>query len=428
MAFRRLVILLMFITVAKVANSQTSFAPLVEELMPTVVNISTDVKTSVDAPDVLDNLIFDEVNRETLGSGFIVDDKGHIATNLHVIENADKISVITSNGSVYNATIIGQDSQTDIALIKIDAKEKLSAVVFGDSDATKVGDWVLAIGNPFGLGSSVTAGIVSAKARDISDGPYNTYIQTDASINQGNSGGPMFNINGEVVGINTAMFSNSGNSVGVGFALPSNELKWILKELAEKQKVERSWLGIELKKATTKDGVSGLVITSFADVDAAKNNKLEIGDMILEYNSKKAESLKSFSYDVSRMPVGSKIELVLWRNKELIKQDVQVWPMTNKKNELDKNSSKVIGTYYQELGVYLNNNEITGFDNNSEMASKGALTGDKIIKINNKDVLENVDIKNLIENAQMDDMPVKIELTDNENKKYFIELQLDRKG
>ncbi len=332
-----LVLLLMFFINIGAANAQISFAPLVEELMPTVVNISTDIKKTEDSPEVLNNLIFDEKDRENLGSGFIIDSQGYIATNLHVIENANKISVITSNGEVYDAALIGQDKKTDIALVKINVEDTLSSVVFGDSDMVKVGDWVLAIGNPFGLGSSVTAGIISAKSRDIGDSPYNNYLQTDASINQGNSGGPMFNIDGEVVGINTAIFSNSGTAVGVGFALPSNDVKWILQELKENGSVQRSWLGVELKKATAKEGLSGFVIVSFIDMNLAKRNGFEIGDMILEYDSNKSASLKDFSYYISRLEPQTEVKVKLWRNGEIMELNVIVENKDNNENKISEN-------------------------------------------------------------------------------------------
>ncbi|MBQ7303465.1 MAG: trypsin-like peptidase domain-containing protein [Alphaproteobacteria bacterium] len=264
MDFKKLVFCLSLIVSCKV-NAQTSFAPLVEELMPAVVSISTNVAHKNDAPDVHDDLIYENYQREILGSGFVFSDDGYIVTNAHVISDADTISVITNENDSYNADIVGIDEKTDIALIKVNADKKLNSVVLGNSDEVNVGDWVLAIGNPFGLGNSVTAGIISAKSRDIGDNSYNDYFQTDASINQGNSGGPMFNINGEVIGINSAIFSASGNGVGVGFALPSNDVAWIINQLKNNKKVVRSWLGIELKPVKTKNNVYGLVITSAVD-------------------------------------------------------------------------------------------------------------------------------------------------------------------
>lgn len=375
----------MFCAVTFGANAQTSFAPLVEELMPMVVNISTDIEIEKDAPEVKNSLIFEEKNRENLGSGFIVDKQGHIATNAHVIEKASKISVVTSEGKVYKAEVVGQDGKTDIALIKIEPEESLTAVVFGNSDEAKVGDWVLAIGNPFGLGSSVTAGIISAKSRDISDSPYDNYFQTDASINQGNSGGPMFNINGEVIGINTAIFSNSGNSVGVGFALPSNEVKRIVTELKDKGKVTRSWLGIELKKAITKDGLSGVVITSFIDENLAKLNGFEVGDMLLELNFKPIVSLKSFLYDISVLAPLTKANLKIWRDGKIFEQTatVDVWVQESAENK--KVAQIQNGVLCPELGTYFDGFKVVGFVQNSQMKLKGVSVSDEIVKINGKD-------------------------------------------
>ena len=278
------------------ARAQTSFAPLAERLMPSVVNISTRQQEEKDTPDVKNDLLFASPDgRTALGSGFVISEDGYIATNYHVIEGAQKISVVTFDNKVYEAEVSGTDAKTDIALIKIGTEVPLPAVEFGDSDRVKIGDWVLAIGNPFGLGSSVTAGIISAKSRDIDSGPYDDYLQTDASINQGNSGGPMFDMEGKLIGINTAIFSTVGNSVGVGFALPSNQAEWVLDELKNKGKVERSWLGITVKQTQTETGVSGLAVVSFADDIIAEQDNLQIGDIILSVNNQPVSTAKAFS-------------------------------------------------------------------------------------------------------------------------------------
>ena len=231
-----------------------SFAPLVEELLPGVVNISTLRTEPVNSEkaDVLsaneyirDYFLQDEGGKTSLGSGFLIDSKGYIVTNNHVIDKANEIIVTLYDDSQYNAVVIGSDKMTDLALIKIEADKPLPFVEFGNSDELKVGDWILAIGNPFGLGGSVTAGIVSAKSRDIDAGSYDNFIQTDASINQGSSGGPMFNMQGKVVGINTAIFSSTGASMGVGFATPINLSKFVIEQLVQKGKVERGWIGIK---------------------------------------------------------------------------------------------------------------------------------------------------------------------------------------
>src|SRR3546814_632483 len=186
----------------------------------------------------------------SLGSGFIIDPSGYIVTNHHVIADADAVEVVLSDGTSLDATIVGSDKDTDLALLKVEAKKPLPSTAWGDSDATRIGDWVVAIGNPFGLGGTVTAGIVSARSRDINAGRYDNFIQTDAAINKGNSGGPMFNIDGEVIGVNTAIFSPSGGSVGIGFATPSSMAKNIIAQLRENGEVQRGWLGVRIQNVT----------------------------------------------------------------------------------------------------------------------------------------------------------------------------------
>ncbi|MBQ8436627.1 MAG: trypsin-like peptidase domain-containing protein, partial [Alphaproteobacteria bacterium] len=239
---QKLLILLSLIFNTHVASAQSvnffSFADLVEKLTPSVVNISTSSKAQSDD------------KQSTLGSGFILDKEGYILTNSHVVDNAKDITAILHDNTPLSAVIIGTDKQTDIALIKVDTTHPLFPVQLGNSETIRVGDWILAIGNPFGLGGSVTAGIISAKSRDIASGPYDSYIQTDASINQGNSGGPMFNLQGEVIGINTALFSTTGANMGIGFAIPINQAHFIIKQLKEHGKVNRSWIGLKIQTQT----------------------------------------------------------------------------------------------------------------------------------------------------------------------------------
>ncbi|MBQ8870904.1 MAG: trypsin-like peptidase domain-containing protein [Alphaproteobacteria bacterium] len=420
---KKIILVFLFQFVVLTAKAQTSFAPLVEELMPMVVNISTDVEIEKDAPEVQNSLIFEEKNRENLGSGFVVDEQGYIVTNAHVIEKASKISVVTSDGKVYKAEVVGQDSKTDIALIKIKPAKSLTAVVFGNSDEAKVGDWVLAIGNPFGLGSSVSAGIISAKARDIAQNSYTNYFQTDAAINQGNSGGPMFNINGEVIGINSAIFSSSGDSVGVGFALPSNEVKRIVEELKSKGKVIRSWLGIELKKATTADGISGLVITSFTDEKLAKNNGFEIGDMILELNSNPVVSMKSFCYDISVSEPDSKVKLKIWRDGKIIEQTAKLGIMQEKVSENKKEIQIPTGEFYSELGAYFDGLKVTGFDKESVLISNGVSIGDEVVKINGNDIISVDDFNFIIKDSYLSQGSLRFDMIDANNQAYFVVLK-----
>ncbi len=421
MDFKKLVFGLSLIVSFNV-NAQTSFAPLVDELMPAVVSISTNITHKNDTPNVRDDLIYENYQREILGSGFVFSDDGYIVTNAHVISDADTISVITNENDSYNADIVGIDEKTDIALIKVNSDKKLNSVVLGNSDEVNVGDWVLAIGNPFGLGNSVTAGIISAKSRDIGDNSYNDYFQTDASINQGNSGGPMFNINGEVIGINSAIFSASGNGVGVGFALPSNDVAWIINQLKNNKKVVRSWLGIELKPVKTKNNVYGLVITSALDEKIVKNNGLEVGDIILEINKEQISSPKKFMQTISKLTPETDAELTLWRNNNVINQIVKVKISPNK--SLNKKILLENGEYIQELGIYIVDNKITAFDKQSQLKLNGATIGDKIIKVNNEPIKNAETLKFYISIAKSAKENIVLDMEDTNQEMYFIELNI----
>ncbi len=315
-----------------------SFAGLVEKLLPGVVNIST-VRASAEEtlkPDIIsandyirDYFLRDEGGRTSLGSGFLIDAKGYIITNNHVIDGADEIEVTLSDDRHFKAEVIGADKMTDLALIKITTDEPFAFVNLGNSDDLKVGDWILAIGNPFGLGGSVTAGIVSAKSRDIDAGSYDNFIQTDASINQGSSGGPMFNMQGEVVGINTAIFSSNGGSMGIGFATPINLSKFVVEQLRAKGKVERGWLGLKVisnkeeialsENQTVKGGVA--VSSLSVDAPAAKAG-IEVGDIIIAFNGAEVKDAKDFSRRVAETKVGTPVILRVWRNGRL--QDISL--------------------------------------------------------------------------------------------------------
>ncbi len=306
-----------------------SFADLAEKLIPTVVNIST-----IQQPDQINipaegsnggGEYYDPLEgRVALGSGFIISEDGYIITNYHVIENAEVVNVVLFDNTEVEADIIGGDEKTDIALIKIEPPFELDKVTFGDSDAIRVGDWVLAIGNPFGLGGSVTAGIVSAKSRDIAAGPYDNFIQTDAAINQGSSGGPMFNTKGEVIGINSALFSTSGNNMGIGFAIPINIVEWIVKQLEQSGEVKRGWIGIRVqpnsknlaRSLNLKDS-QGIIVSGISENGPAAKAGLQAGDVIISLGQTEINSCKDFSRLIAEMPAGSEAQLVIWRNQEI---------------------------------------------------------------------------------------------------------------
>ena len=296
---------------ADVAVTQASIPDLVERLSPTVVNIST---TKV----IKNPLTGRDFSQKGLGSGFIISDDGYIFTNNHVVVNADKIKVKLANGKEYDAEIKGKDANTDLALIKITAPAKLPYARLGDSDRSRIGEGVIAIGNPLGLDHTVTAGIISAKGRVIGAGPYDNFIQTDASINPGNSGGPLCNLAGEVVGINTAIVAQAQ---GIGFAIPINMAKEILEDLKTSGKITRGWLGVTsqditddmLQNLKLKDRQGALVGNVFAG-DAADQAGIKIGDVILEIAGKTVKDDRELGQIVATLHIGSKVEIKIFRN------------------------------------------------------------------------------------------------------------------
>jgi serine protease Do len=318
------------------------FSQLAGHLVGVVVNVSTtqapaqQPKAQEPAPaspsTSLDDLFRDFFGDKSapgtprvasLGSGFIIDPSGLIVTNAHVIANADQITVTLSDDTALQAQVIGRDAVTDLALLKVDAKTPLPAATWGDSSKAKVGDWVLAIGNPFGLGGTVTAGIISATARDIHSGPYDDYLQTDASINRGNSGGPMFNLGGEVIGINTAIYSPSGGSIGIGFAVPAALAQPIIEQLKATGKVERGWIGARIQPVTDEiaeslglDKAHGALIAAIDPASPAADAKLLPGDVILAYDGKPIERSRQLPRLVADTAPERAVKLVVWRDSK----------------------------------------------------------------------------------------------------------------
>jgi serine protease Do len=267
----------------------------------------------------------------SLGSGFVIDPSGLIVTNNHVIASAEQIAVTLSDDTTLQAEVIGRDAVTDLALLKVEPKAPLPAAIWGDSNKTKVGDWVLAIGNPFGLGGSVTSGIISATARDIHSSPYDDFLQTDASINRGNSGGPMFNLAGEVIGINTAIFSPSGGSIGIGFAIPSALARPITDQLKTIGKVERGWIGARIQPVTEEiaeavglDKPRGAMIAAIDPSSPAAQAKLQPGDVILSYDGKPIERSRQLPRLVADTPPDKAVKLTMWRDGKEQELDLKV--------------------------------------------------------------------------------------------------------
>jgi serine protease Do len=326
-----------------------SFAELAGRLVPTVVNIATTETVKAGSPDEtlpdlpkgspLQDLFKDFLDKEkshphrvaALGSGFVIDPSGLIVTNNHVIDGADEVSVTLSDGTVLPATIVGRDDKTDIALLRVHPKEPLPFAHFGDSDRAHVGDWVIAIGNPFGLGDSVTAGIVSARNRDLSAGPYDDFIQTDAPINRGNSGGPLFDMDGNVVGVASAIFSPSGGSVGVGFAIPSDMVRLVVAQLRQYGQARRGWIGVRIQDVTgdIADSLglpskSGALVADVTKGGPAAKAGLRGGDLITAFDGKPIADSRMLPRLVAETPVGKAVKVDLVRKSKPESMDVTV--------------------------------------------------------------------------------------------------------
>ena len=319
-----------------------SFADLAEGLMPSVVNISTTTTiTSRSNPfpfefppgSPLEDMFKDfgtpeQRKTSALGSGFIISEDGMVITNNHVIQGAEDIFVRVNGDKNIKAKVIGADPGMDLAVLQIDSDKKFTPVKFGDSDSARIGDWVIAIGNPFGLGGTVTAGIISARNRSIGLSRYEDFIQTDASINQGNSGGPLFNMNGDVVGINTAILGQSG-SIGIGFAIPSNSAKKVINQLIEFGETKRGWLGVriqyvskEIAEVEKLDKPRGALVASVADNSPSDNAGIKAGDIILEFDGKLINEMKELPRIVAETEVGKKVKVIVWRNKRELSKDI----------------------------------------------------------------------------------------------------------
>jgi len=455
-----------------------SFADLAAKVTPAVVNISS---THVETADAQQDLPFDvpkgspfekffqqfmqqqgkhnpmKRKATALGSGFIVDPSGYIVTNNHVIESATEIQVTTNDGTDYPAKLIGADPKTDLALLKIEPKKSLTAVQFGDSDKARVGDWVLAIGNPFGLGGTVTTGIISARSRDIHEGPFDDFLQIDASINQGNSGGPTFNMNGEVVGINTAIFSPSGGSVGIGFAIPSNLAKPILAELKDKGQIQRGWLGVEIQQVTPEiagaiglDEAKGALVASVQPDSPAAHAKLEPGDVILSFNGQSVHEMRDLPRLVAETDPNAKVDLGILRDKKpmtvsttigKLKDDNQV-ASNDKQNQDNSPTDNAVGVEVTALGATLapvtqetrqqfNLDQgvkgvvVADLDQDGPLADQGIRPGDVIKKVSDSDVQSPADVKRLTDRAKADKQTVLLMLVDRQGKSLFVAVKLD---
>jgi len=414
---------LLFVSIATVtvqaasisAENPGSFSELVKKASPSVVNINV-VKVvkaggergpSPFGPDDPFKDFFDryfgqqmpkEFKQRGLGTGFIIDKEGLIMTNNHVVEEADEIKVKLDNGKEYPAKVIGRDSKTDLALISISADKSLPALQFGDSDVLEVGDWVVAIGNPFGLGNTVTAGIVSAKYRQLKGGAYDNFIQTDASINPGNSGGPLLNINGEVIGINSAIFSQSGGNIGIGFAIPINMVKQLLPQL-KKGKIVRGWLGVmiqpispELKEKLRLNDEKGALVADVVPGGPADKAGIKRGDVIVTYAGKEIKESKDLPYQTATTPVGNVVPVEVMRKGQKIVLNVKIEEFSEEQaaQRVEPEGTALLGLRVEqltpEIAKYFGLSETTGLvivevAPGSPAAEAGLQPGDLIYEV-----------------------------------------------
>jgi len=369
-------------------NAPDSFADLAEKLMPSVVNIASTqtIKTTSNPfpfqfpPGSPFEDMFKEFNQPRerkstgLGSGFIIDSKGIVVTNNHVIQGAEDIIVSVNGSKEYEAKVIGKDPYMDLAVLQIESDEKFKPVSFGDSDKARIGDWVVAIGNPFGFGGTVTSGIISSRNRDIGLTRYDDFIQTDASINQGNSGGPLFNLDGKVIGINTAIIApGRSGSIGIGFAIPSNPASHVIEQLIEFGETKRGWLGVRIQMVTKEiadveklEEVAGALVASVSEGSPAGKAGVKAGDIILRFDGKKVDTMRRLPKLVAQTQVGKRVKVEIWRNQKLISKTVLLGRLESSKefkaeNKIESGDEIIIETL--KISVRdLNKNDISERD------------------------------------------------------------------
>ncbi|HUC69560.1 MAG TPA: DegQ family serine endoprotease [Stellaceae bacterium] len=474
-------------TLAQARPAPDSFADLAAKLLPSVVNISTTqtLKTAgggdqggTDVPQFPPGSPFEEFFHDflernlpkgnhpdvtprkatSLGSGFIIDPSGYVVTNNHVIADADEITVILHDNTNLKAKVIGRDTKTDIALLKVKTEKPLVAVNWGDSDVARVGDWVLAIGNPFGLGGSVTAGILSARQRDINSGPYDDFLQTDAPINRGNSGGPMFNMDGQVIGINTAIYSPSGGSIGIGFAIPSALAKEVVTELKGEtdHTVHRGWLGVRIQAVTDEIAESlglkkarGALVASVGDKGPAQAAGIQPGDVILDFDGKDVSDMRRLPRLVAETPVNKSVPVTLWRKRaettvqvkvgRLEESDQQVASTGGPPKRTPKSESslvKTLGLTLSGITPELKDKYSLGDDakgvvivdvaKNSSAADKGFHPGDLIMEAAQEEVKNPGDLATKIDEAKKSGRKSILLLVQRQGDLRFVALRVDQ--
>ena len=396
-------------TVLQAKPVPDSFADLADKLMPSVVNISTTqtVKTTSNPfpfqfpPGSPFGEMFKDFEQprerkaSSLGSGFIIKANGTVITNNHVIANAEDILVRVGDKE-YKAKVVGADPYMDIAVLKMETKDKFTPVSFGDSDKARVGDWAVAIGNPFGLGGTVTAGIISARNRDINLTRYDDFIQTDASINQGNSGGPLFNLKGEVIGINTAIIApGQSGSIGIGFAIPANAASNVIDQLMEFGETKRGWLGVRIQEVTKEIAeveklkkIEGALVASVGENSPADKAGIKAGDIILEFDGKKIDTMRTLPKVVANTKVGKSVQLKIWRNKKLITKRLTLGRLESSE-EFKEKKSKIVPKDKEIDILKITVRDLTEQDIKSRNLKEGS-TGAVIVDIANRSPLINL--------------------------------------
>jgi serine protease Do len=448
-------------------NAPASFADLAEKLMPSVVNISTTTTVVTNTnpfpgfqfppgspfEDMFKEFGTPEKRKSyALGSGFIIKEKGIVVTNNHVIQDAEDILVRVDGDKEYKAKVIGSDPLSDIAVLQIVSEEKFIPVKFGDSAKARIGDWVIAIGNPFGLGGTVTAGIISARNRSIGLSRYEDYIQTDASINSGNSGGPLFDMNGDVIGINTAILGKGG-SIGIGFSIPSNSAKKIVDQLIEFGETKRGWLGVRIQVVTQEIAdveklgePRGALVASVAENSPSAKGGIKAGDIILEFNESKIKEMKELPKIVAQTEVGSTVNVKVWRNKREIIKKIKLGRLEtsddfkddSKKNEEVKDP-KVTEIKSLKIEVRLLTQKdikekklpnqtrgllITNIKAGSPM--KSLKINDIIIEAQKKKIRSIRDLENVVDSAlKSSEKTILVVIYNNENQRRYIGIKLD---
>jgi serine protease Do len=451
----------------------TNLADLVDEVADAVVNISAtqtvDDKDSSATPDLPKGTPFDEMFEEffknhgmpqprarraqSLGSGFVIDPSGVVITNNHVIGDANDIVVIFTDGRKLKATVVGKDSKVDVAVLKVESDKPLKTVKFGDSDRMRVGEGVMAVGNPFGLGETVTAGIISARNRSL-DGPYDDYLQTDASINKGNSGGPLFNLQGEVIGINTAILSPSGGSIGIGFATPSATVVPVIDQLREFHQTRRGWLGVRIQPVddTIADSLNlgsarGALIAGIDAKGPAKPAGLMAGDVIVKFDGKEVKESRDLPRLVAAMPVGKEVEVVVVRDGKEITKTVTLGRLQDEEQKTalatEENGgaqpdavAKALGMEFSALSDEARKTfkikdsikgvVVTSVDPASAAAERGLRAGDVIEEVNHQAVEHPRDVKRAIDAAKSDSKkPALLLVSNGEGEVRFVAVPVD---